>query len=226
MVPIDSLAKFEYGDQNAILIASHPDIGTIIVLVFIVLSQKKFLCFLDSSIECYPAFVVRLYNARFVDPEHCKPFSDSLDTFFRGREHVVDFLLSPVLAIFQRIRMRPTWPISMAPVSFCCSPEIFHRGTKLKTYTSMRKSWPFSRLFWVSPIRIGKIAVLSIRAALTQSEEGVWRFSCNTCLIDAGAALERATMAAATASLSANILRCWGREAYLRKRVGRELLLG
>jgi hypothetical protein len=48
----------------------------------------------------------------------------------------------------------------------------------------------------------------SIRATLTQSEEGVWRFSWITCLIDAGAALEKAAMAATTTILSANILGC------------------
>jgi hypothetical protein len=75
-------------------------------------------------------------------------------------------------------------------------------------YTSMSKSWPLSRLLWVSPMRMGKIALLSIRATLTQSEAGVWRFSCNACLIDAGAALERAAMAATIANFKVNILRC------------------
>jgi hypothetical protein len=45
------------------------------------------------------------------------------------------------------------------------------------------------------------------RATLTQSEEGAWRFSCSACLIDGGAALERATMAAKTLSLNTSILR-------------------
>ncbi len=56
-------------------------------------------------------------------------------------------------------------------------------------------------------MRIGKMADLSIRATLTQSEEGVWRFSCITCLIDAGAALEIAAMAATATTLSINILK-------------------
>jgi hypothetical protein len=68
-------------------------------------------------------------------------------------------------------------------------------------------------------MRIGKMADPSIRATLTQSEEGVWRFSCITCLIDAGAALETAAMAATATTLSINILDS-ELETELQRKVG------
>jgi hypothetical protein len=68
-------------------------------------------------------------------------------------------------------------------------------------------------------MRIGKMADPSIRATLTQSEEGVWRFLCITCLIDAGAALETAAMAATATTLSINILDS-ELETELQRKVG------
>ena len=86
------------------------------------------------------------------------------------------------------------------------------------TYTSIRRSWPFSRFRWVRPIRMGSLKPFSSSERLTQLLRGPSRRSCETWVDRLGAAATDAVKAARAAMRVKCILIEMAERALYRKK--------